>query len=162
MKESFTWYLRRKFVNKTLAEKKRLTNRILEDLDTILSPLVFDNSDEDVDAFIRQDEIINSDVIYNDFADDKEQRILAWRKHYEEQDYVFFDNIIEQDDSPLFGRTDLHNAVANNDLEQVKIITQTTISNGGNIHLKDNNNMTPLELAKLEEYTDIINYLSQY
>jgi hypothetical protein len=93
----------------------------------------------------------------------REESIIEWRKHYEELEkqgiYVFSkeEQIQEENARGNFGRTELHEAVNNNDIEEVKRL----LENGADVTLKDNSGFTPLIIARLNGYADIITLLSE-
>ena len=90
----------------------------------------------------------------------RSQRIEKWRQHYEELEkqgtYVFdpSEQIVEGaiDNRLEYGRTELHKAVCENDLNKIKQL----ITNRANSNLVDNNGCTPYELALLEQKTAIV------
>lgn len=159
IKHKFYIKLNQRLSDKPLCIRINMIKKIMSDLDNLLD----DPLEDDVDDFELDEELTE-----NTFADDhnasmqeRENRIKKWQEHYISK------GIVEPNDNEdksknesnirsLFGRTILHEAVLTGNLNIVK----QSINENTDFNKKDNNEMTALELAIMEEYTDITNYLS--
>ena len=92
------------------------------------------------------------------YAEQREDMVLRKRREYEAAGVEMFRTVRRRErpepalETGRFGRTPLHEAVVNNDLEAVKSI----LSRGVGIDLKDNNDNTAYDIASIEEHHEIV------
>ncbi|MFW6173767.1 MAG: ankyrin repeat domain-containing protein [Elusimicrobiota bacterium] len=146
------------------------------------SPIFFD-----VESDIEDEEIDSTEIITNDNietpSDDKfqsimgqmnlieagedskeiesrEERIKYWQEYYKDKNVFPSEDMIsteEIDNRGDFGRTALHNAVLQNDTDNIKELVQQ----GADVTIKDNSGNTPYRLALLEDCEDAIKALEE-
>ena len=92
-------------------------------------------------------ETIVPDCVGEDIG--REERILGWIDHYSHEEPVFDD---KDEDRGEFGRTELHKACEEGDLEKVKRL----LDKGANPNLEDNNGYDSVSLSIIEGHDDII------
>jgi len=118
--------------------------------------------DEDFDDYIQEDAIEDKDndimVQMTDFNienDVRAQRILTLQDFYEGKNVFPAEDMVNTeciDDKGAFGRTKLHLAVINRNLDEINIL----LDSGANTKITDNNGFTPYQTAVLEEFDDVI------
>lgn len=158
-KQEFYINLHKKLDNKPLSIRKNIIESIMNDVGDLLDPV---DPDEDYDLIEMSDEELK-DFSFQKEAEkswkEREERIKQWQQHYiktglvREQD----NNTVtkENKEQRLFGRTLAHEFAACGNLDKLK----NAISEGADLNAKDNNGMTALEVAQLEEHDNIVEYL---
>ena len=124
-------------------------------------------SDEDIDEYLdpeekddRDNDIMSQMIDFNLDKDVRAQQILDWQDYYQDKN-VFSEEDMESvediDNRGVFGRTKLHTAVLNQDLEEIEKL----LDSGANANIVDNNGFTPYQTANMEGYDDILNIFVQ-
>jgi len=108
----------------------------------------------------KDDEIFQS-LMHKEIIEDaeltKDERINILQKQYQDHgietgEWVFSPDKQESEDRGKYGRTPLHIAVMEDDLEEIREL----ILNGADVNMIDNSRLTPFVYALLEGKTEII------
>jgi len=127
----------------------------------------FDYSEEDIDDYLdpeekedRDNDIMSQLIDFNLDNDVRAQQILDWQKHYEDKNVFSAEDMVcseDIDNKGVFGRTQLHTAVLNQDLKEIEKL----LDSGANANIVDNNGFTPYQTANMEGYDDILKFFEQ-
>lgn len=140
-------------------------DKMLDDLSDVLAPITFSNTEEDWELeliFVDDDA---EDISTNDLQTDQDIRIEKLRQYYIDEGLVDVNTTdpwaknesISQSISQ-FGRNSLHDAVLASD----KAAVSDLLAKGVNCAAKDNNGMTALEVALLEESFEVAKIIQDF
>ena len=162
VKNEFIYSLNQKYAHLQFDKRQFLVKKMVADFADFFSITLNPNDDEEefpLDLMFETE--VDGEYVEGDLGKidpEREKRIRAleeWAKSeglQEKEEITPFKAEIKR-----FGRSALHEAILNEDIDGIKQL----IKDGANLFAKDNNGNSPLNLAQMEEKTEIVKILSE-